>query len=768
MRRIFSKGYFITVLYVGIAMLLVVVLLGRVLDATVEKEGLKAVRSSNELLHRELASHIGYWNEVNLALCRTIYNDNEVREILNQSSETDHFVVGNVVRRLQGMLVSSGMIDSIMLYNAALDEIYSTDPYELRSDLEIQEVLRSDRNRESVFMLVRKMEGIEEKTVLSYVIANRSISDQTIENAAVVNIKAERMLSSMTKEQTKEQRLQLVTQEGRILADDGGYGEDAVLSDQMMNLINGEESMGVLTVDGVKKVVNFCAVPGTDWKLVSYQPYEILYGMVDQIRAKNLWVMCAALVLSFLLTAAISYLVTRPLASLIQYVQTGYNGGRGLRRNKSNWKEVDFLKGVFEQQQKMLQQYEGYQENMDSTIQKLYLRNALVENGVGVYRPLHGLDQVKASIFEDGKELFFIFLSIANLQSLGKNDVVERDLIRFVVCNITDEILEEYGKREVLPMNGGNIIVLLEKQENDADGSICRSLLTNMIETVSRIADVSVSAFAGERRYHLEALGEYYSSFQKMSRYTLIYGSGCVLFESQLQEQGRRKLEYPQDRESAVVAGLNHGSEQETLEALSLFLEYIKKGNVESYLANVHRLLLELQNYVIRLNQHRLVKIQIEFGDIFTWTSSVETGEKVYQHLRNIVVSILDQMPGSVNQKNTVLIQGVKEYIHKNYGSKSLCSKMLAAQFGLSQSYLGGIFKDDTGYGVQEYINRVRLENAQKMVLNTKLLISEIMELCGLESSSFYRLYKSYFGVSPKEQRLQKRLEEKEECEDES
>ena len=93
---------------------------------------------------------------------------------------------------------------------------------------------------------------------------------------------------------------------------------------------------------------------------------------------------------------------------------------------------------------------------------------------------------------------------------------------------------------------------------------------------------------------------------------------------------------------------------------------------------------------------------------------------------------------------------------------------MLAAQFGLSQSYLGGIFKDDTGYGVQEYINRVRLENAQKMVLNTKLLISEIMELCGLESSSFYRLYKSYFGVSPKEQRLQKRLEEKEECEDES
>ena len=58
--------------------------------------------------------------------------------------------------------------------------------------------------------------------------------------------------------------------------------------------------------------------------------------------------------------------------------------------------------------------------------------------------------------------------------------------------------------------------------------------------------------------------------------------------------------------------------------------------------------------------------------------------------------------------------------------------------------------KSSTGYTVMAYINRLRVEKAQKLLMASELSIDEIAYQTGFESPKyFYRVFKSIAGESP-------------------
>lgn len=91
------------------------------------------------------------------------------------------------------------------------------------------------------------------------------------------------------------------------------------------------------------------------------------------------------------------------------------------------------------------------------------------------------------------------------------------------------------------------------------------------------------------------------------------------------------------------------------------------------------------------------------------------------------------------------------DYIHKNY-SYPLTIPEVAGFAGVTRSQLFRIFKQTLGVSPQEYLIRIRLQNAVRLMRTTGLSVTEILYSCGFnDPSHFSRQFKLRYGVTPSE-----------------
>lgn len=99
--------------------------------------------------------------------------------------------------------------------------------------------------------------------------------------------------------------------------------------------------------------------------------------------------------------------------------------------------------------------------------------------------------------------------------------------------------------------------------------------------------------------------------------------------------------------------------------------------------------------------------------------------------------------------KNHQIINKIREFIRNNY-TKGLTLEDIAESVYLSPYYISRIFKEERGITVMEYLTKVRLEEAKKLLRNPKYNIDEIAEKLGYSDPSYFsKVFRRYEGVSP-------------------
>jgi YesN/AraC family two-component response regulator len=94
-------------------------------------------------------------------------------------------------------------------------------------------------------------------------------------------------------------------------------------------------------------------------------------------------------------------------------------------------------------------------------------------------------------------------------------------------------------------------------------------------------------------------------------------------------------------------------------------------------------------------------------------------------------------------------INEIAEYITHNY-QHNISLADIAQKFYISKSYLSRIYKEVTGFTVNEYINVIRTKKAQQMLESTEYSITQIAELIGYDSITYFeKVFKKYIELSP-------------------
>lgn len=100
-------------------------------------------------------------------------------------------------------------------------------------------------------------------------------------------------------------------------------------------------------------------------------------------------------------------------------------------------------------------------------------------------------------------------------------------------------------------------------------------------------------------------------------------------------------------------------------------------------------------------------------------------------------------------------VDEVAAYITDHY-DQPLSLENIATHFYISKCYLSRIFKEATGFTVNEYLNMNRIRHARHLLMNTDQCITAISEVLGYDSITYFeRVFHKYAGISPSRYRKQ-------------
>lgn len=154
-----------------------------------------------------------------------------------------------------------------------------------------------------------------------------------------------------------------------------------------------------------------------------------------------------------------------------------------------------------------------------------------------------------------------------------------------------------------------------------------------------------------------------------------------------------------------------------------------------------------------------LYKLCLESIDFSTGLNNkIEIESKLLTVLTEISKAYHNRMTNFGKQdksENNEITSKIIEYINQNI-FEPLSLNAICEHFFISQSQLNRIFKKATGSSVWEYISIKRLLSARNMIRAGEPA-GQVCIKCGFKDySSFYRMYKSRFGVSPKQDDLRR------------
>lgn len=196
-------------------------------------------------------------------------------------------------------------------------------------------------------------------------------------------------------------------------------------------------------------------------------------------------------------------------------------------------------------------------------------------------------------------------------------------------------------------------------------------------------------------------------------------------------------------------------------EALQMFEDYVryllKCRMEEEKLKNLTRNL--LYNFLIELENHleidgdSLKEKYFSVLDEALWSDQFqESLDQIIFELKQIV-----ERGGSSEDRR---VMEMKQYVASHY-QEPLELSDIADQFGLSYHYLSSYFSQTAKEGFNEYLNKLRIEHAMKLLRESQMSIAEIGCAAGYsEHSYFCRVFKKITGDTPSGFRRREKLGE--------
>ena len=127
--------------------------------------------------------------------------------------------------------------------------------------------------------------------------------------------------------------------------------------------------------------------------------------------------------------------------------------------------------------------------------------------------------------------------------------------------------------------------------------------------------------------------------------------------------------------------------------------------------------------------------------------------------LSTILVTTMQKIMKVNSNSSSDIINTILKYASEHYFEDNILTS-LSQEIHYSMPYLSGVFKKKTGRSFKEHIQKLRIEEACRLLISSNYKISYISSLAGYRSETHFRkIFMEFTGTTPKKYRMRKRNE---------
>ncbi|OPJ59504.1 response regulator transcription factor [Clostridium oryzae] len=366
-------------------------------------------------------------------------------------------------------------------------------------------------------------------------------------------------------------------------------------------------------------------------------------------------------------------------------------------------------------------------------------------------------------------------LRIGNLEYVKKAQHFNNniDLLNFAINNVVQEFyfdrLKCFGFRNP-KFEREIVIVTYSDIYNDEIVQIAYDSISKVVRKLKEVLNIISVAAIGDIYSTSLKLGDAYKSAKNILDSYNIINPAEIICRSE--DKKRQRYNYTlMNIINIIKSAVENGSYRYIKNELEKFLTEIKKAEYLS-INNADRIIDELI-FIMKNIFHEFTdenkdhdentsnSIESKFDELdYTNFSEFETllyriSEYMYQKIRQ-----------NIRSNQTFNIQDIKKYIDNNY-YEDIKVSMFTEKYYLSREYLMKLFKQEFGYGIYEYVQKIRMEKAQELLGDLDVKIQSISKIIGYRDNNYFsKAFRRYFGISPSAYRnmlIEKRMHNLEE-----
>ncbi len=346
--------------------------------------------------------------------------------------------------------------------------------------------------------------------------------------------------------------------------------------------------------------------------------------------------------------------------------------------------------------------------------------------------------------FDDVESLF------ADETDLDYED--RRKYYQLIISNVMEEILGDFYDCYSCEMENRMAVLVSvppNKQE-DAVEDIVRTLKEG-ISLIEKHFGIQVNAVVSDTRESTERIAEcYYEACDaiRVLQSTKIYGVvKCVdvLGEPYLQWYGWS------EQEVYLTSYIKSGASER---AKNVICEYFRKQNEFGERVELLRcMMFNLLHVMFRtVEEEENGNIDFSKEECLERLLRCDSAAKM-QELMQETAEKLCSYKAEETRRNTMSIK-IKQMVQNNFRENGFGVMEIGEHFHLTPAYVSGIFKNETGELLSDYIMRVRIEEAKRLIRETDDTLENIAHRVGyLNAKILSRTFKKREGILPSQYR---------------
>lgn len=354
------------------------------------------------------------------------------------------------------------------------------------------------------------------------------------------------------------------------------------------------------------------------------------------------------------------------------------------------------------------------------------------------------------------------------LLSMGKKEELKNELKlygfelkqnRFCVAILNER--EKYKRVEYNPFLDEKINFFLYKLENIEEISLedkriligkgysYKEFMKKLKESNNRVKeryDTDFFITVGHDVIVWEDIHFSYESAKLLLDYQFLFGNESLVSIQILEETRKGTEKVSLDKlEDMVEIGDIEGIE----ESLGQLKEYYK-----TILKKESDLKIQMINRLYQLYESTKKYFEEEIVDIPDIEKTIEyiKGSTSLDELIMWVKDYLRELSKIIGMSTSDhVIKRMYVYMERNY-HKNIKLESIAQLFNYNSAYLGKLFKKEMGESFNNTLDKIRIENAKRLLVETDLKVYQVSEKVGYSNIDyFYGKFKKHVGISPKE-----------------